>query len=81
MATHILGGLTGNALVGAALGRFFQFVGGDHAPVGFDAAGLNNRHLNAEVGGLHAQRIAEGFKGVLGGVVPGTHEGGEAPAH
>ena len=54
MAAHILGGLTGDALVGAAFGRFFQFVGGDHAPVGFDAAGLDNGYLNTEVGGFHA---------------------------
>ena len=41
LASHSLGGLGGLLLVGTALGRLRQMVGSDEAPVGLDAARLD----------------------------------------
>ena len=51
------------------------------SPRGFDAAGLDNDHVDTELFNLHTHRIAERFEGVLGGVVPGTQGRGNTPRH
>ena len=72
LLTHALGCLGSLSLVGTALGTLGQMVGSDESPGCLDAARLDDGHVDAEMARLHAQRVAEGFEGILRGVIPGT---------
>ena len=67
--------------IGTALGRGLQVVGGDRRPLGANAAGLDHDDVDAEGAQFHAQGVAQGLDGVLGGVVPAAQRRGQLPAH
>ena len=79
--THICRNPLRLSRVDTVSGGFLQVVCRDESPGGFDAAGLDNDHVNTELFNFHAQCIAERLKGVLGGVVPGTQGRGNTPRH
>ena len=55
-------------------------IGCDRRPLGADTAGLNDDDVDSEGAQLHAQRIAQGLDGILGGVVPAAQRCGQFPA-
>ena len=81
LLAHTLGSLGGLFLVGTALRRLLQMVGGDEAPFGLDAARLYDGHVDAEIANLHAQGIAESLYGMLCGVILGSEIGGQSSAN
>ena len=60
-------------LICALIGDSLQVFSSYGAPASGDGSGLYQDHVDAEGTHFHAQGIAEGFKGILGGMVPGTH--------
>lgn len=68
-------------LIGAFAGDRLEIVGGNRAPIGGDGSGLDQDHIDAEGTHFNTQGVAEGFKGVLGGMIPGTHISDHSSCH
>lgn len=58
--------------IGALTGVTFCLTSGDAAPLGLDAAGLDDDHIDAEVRNLVAERVRIALQRIFGGVAPTT---------